>query len=113
MNNKDTQLKKKFYKQFYISTKGKLPKNVEWYFMPSDVTYIEMWDFIHSVVEKQRKELEKEIKELLTGLLIEIGMMEDRATDSELKSGYYLSALGRIEKFILKQSLSHKKETKK
>jgi len=60
-----------------------------------------------------RKEIEKEIKELLTGLLIEIGMMEDRATDSELKSGYYLSALGRIEKFILKQSLSHKKETKK
>ena len=58
------EIKKEFFKQFYLSThRGRLPKNIEWYFLPSDVTYEEMWNFIESTISQTRQEVIEELVE--------------------------------------------------
>jgi hypothetical protein len=72
-STKAIEWEKEFYKQFYLSThKGKLPKKIQWYFLPSDVTYKEMFDFIRQVRTEAIQEVIEEIKNHTPNLVVPI-----------------------------------------
>ena len=61
MNNKDTQLKKKFEDKFVRINLWRDGKGVVDGIVLHDALASEVWDFIHSTLESERKQLEREI----------------------------------------------------
>jgi flagellar capping protein FliD len=98
MNN--TQLKKKFDKEFHVEVVTVKKGDLSYDYNTLKADPKDIWSFILSALEEQRKEIEKEIGTLIVEELL-IANKEGQPTS-------------RLTSLAVKiKNLSHKKETKK